>query len=158
MEEIIWKQHLDTVYDVSSVGTVRNRKTGRNMKLSVRSKGYLGWSCYNDGLQETTCVHQAVALAFLPNSEGFPTVDHINRDRADNRLENLQWASYSMQMRNRDAYGVCGFKGVYKHHKRFQARITINLVSFYIGTYDTAEEAGAAFAARFTQEGFDIPE
>jgi len=155
MEEIIWKRHLDTIYDVSSIGTVRNRETGKNIKLSKKSTGYLVWGCYN-GLKVDTYVHRAVALAFLPNPEGYPTVDHKNQNKTDNRLENLRWASVSMQNRNQSNRGEVPFKGVSKDGKKFRARIKINGKTVHIGIYGTAEEASASFAARFTQEGFDV--
>ena len=148
---------MDTIYDISSVGTVRNRKTGRNMKLG-NVGGYRQWCCCDDGLQVDTYVHRAVALAFLPNPEGYPTVDHRDRDKSNNCVENLRWATMSMQQRN---HGVCGevpYKGVTKSKsgKKYDAAIKIDGKRVYIGSYATAEEAGAAFAARFTQEGFDV--
>ena len=57
-------------------------------------------------------VHRLVAEAFLPNQENKPTVDHINRIRDDNRVQNLRWASYVEQnnnhgiVLNRADYGV----------------------------------------------------
>lgn len=45
-------------------------------------------------------VHRLVAECFLENKDNLPTVDHINRDRTDNRLENLRWASFELQQLN----------------------------------------------------------
>lgn len=47
-------------------------------------------------------LHRILALVFLPNPNNFPTVDHINRVKTDNRLENLRWANYSTQATNRN--------------------------------------------------------
>lgn len=46
-------------------------------------------------------VAKLVALAYIENPENKPTVDHINRIRSDDRVENLRWATYSEQGYNR---------------------------------------------------------
>lgn len=45
-------------------------------------------------------VHRLIAETFLSNPLNFPTVDHIDRNRANNRIDNLRWASYKMQSDN----------------------------------------------------------
>lgn len=49
-------------------------------------------------------VHRLVAECWIPNEENLPTVDHINRDKTNNNVENLRWADYSMQIQNRGKY------------------------------------------------------
>jgi len=114
------------------------------------------WNCFSKGLEIITYVHHAVALAFLPNPEGFPTIDHKNRDKTDNRVENLRWASYSLQSRNRGCYSASGFKGVIKNRDKYEAYITINKKKVYIGIYATAELASEAHLARYALEGFVV--
>lgn len=48
----------------------------------------------------TTLVHRLVAEAFLDNPKGYNEIDHLNRDKSDNRVENLRWCSHSENMRN----------------------------------------------------------
>lgn len=69
-------------------------------------------------------VHRLMAEAFIPNEEGLRCVDHINRNRSDNRLENLRWASHNMNCENsssvinRADYGArfCEDRKTYNHN------------------------------------------
>lgn len=43
---------------------------------------------------KTTYLHRLLAKTFIPNPENKPCVNHINGDGSDNRIENLEWATY----------------------------------------------------------------
>lgn len=47
-------------------------------------------------------VHRLLALAFIPNPENKPCIDHIDRDRTNNSLDNLRWVSYAENAENQD--------------------------------------------------------
>jgi hypothetical protein len=49
---------------------------------------------YKDGTVKSEYVHRLVAKAFLANPNNLPVVNHKNLDKADNRVENLEWCSY----------------------------------------------------------------
>jgi len=98
-----WRNMSDLVlstYDISSVGRIRNIKTGEMLKLQLRQ----GYQTIHLGTDIETrkffLVHRLVAAMFIPNTEHKPTVDHINRIRDDNRVENLRWADASEQSAN----------------------------------------------------------
>lgn len=63
---------------------------------TLNKKGY--YVVQRDGIQYR--VNRLIAETFIPNPESKPTVDHINRDRSDNRVENLRWATLSEQKNN----------------------------------------------------------
>lgn len=81
-------------YSVSDTGLVRNDLTGKTLIPFVTKKGgYLRLNLTENGKQKKHLVHRLVAQAFVPNPNNLETVDHINGDKTDNRVENLQWLS-----------------------------------------------------------------
>ena len=79
------------LYEVSSLGQVRNAKTGR-LKIPVMNRsGYLYVNLWKNGLFKTHKLHRLVAIHFIANPDGKSIVDHANRVRTDNRIENLRW-------------------------------------------------------------------
>lgn len=88
-------------YSVSTNGKVRNDKTGRVLKIFSDKDEYSRVQLYESGEVKTYTIHRLVAEAFVPNPENKPTVDHINRVRTDNRVENLRWATYKEQCEHR---------------------------------------------------------
>lgn len=100
-------------------------------------RGHLRVSIYDKGKQKVFFVHRLMGLTFL--SVGGLEVDHINRIKTDNRLENLRVASRAQNARN-----YLG-KGVYSCRGKWAARIGHDGRMIHCGTYDTAHDAHAAY-------------
>jgi hypothetical protein len=71
-------------------------------------------------------------------------IDHVNRIRTDNRIENLREVNFSENCQNTKRYtnNKSGIKGVSRHTEgKWQATISVGRVQYYLGLYDSKEEA-----------------
>lgn len=80
-------------YSVSENGDVWSNISKRLLKPKKSKTGYLRVCLCANGVHKHMAVHRLVALAFIPNPENKPTVNHINEDKTDNRVVNLEWAT-----------------------------------------------------------------
>ena len=88
---------LESNYEVSSLGRVRNHKTGRVLKsyfIVNRSDDlYEKVVLYHAGLKHRRFVHRLVAVAFIANPEYKPEVNHFDENTLNNSAANLEWAT-----------------------------------------------------------------
>lgn len=68
---------------------------GGPIKAQPHNKGYLMAHLYLGTKRTKVFVHRIVAMTFIPNPDGHPIVNHKDRDRTNNRLENLEWLDES---------------------------------------------------------------
>jgi len=93
MEEWRDVHGYEGLYHVSSLGRIKRNE--RFKTLRVDRRGYLTvWLCKNS-TQKNYKVHRLVATAFIQNPEGKKTVNHIDGNKQNNAVENLEWATHS---------------------------------------------------------------
>lgn len=92
-----WKpiEGYEETYEVSSLGNVRNIRTGRLLKLLKHSKGYRRVHLHLNGCRTTYYVHRLVAYQFIPNVSNKPEVNHIDGQKTNNVVQNLEWVTMS---------------------------------------------------------------
>ena len=87
-------------YLIYDDGRVFSKKRNRFIKQHKNYKGYLRVHLCNDESIKFFRVHRLVGLHYIPNPENKPMIDHINREKDDNRKENLRWATGTENQQN----------------------------------------------------------
>ena len=107
MEEI-WKdiKGYEGLYQVSNLGRVKSldkiivtidRKNrcqkGKILKLQISKYGYNVITLWNNNISKQFKVHRLVAIAFIPNPNNLPQINHIDEDKLNNKIDNLEWCT-----------------------------------------------------------------
>lgn len=118
-------------YAVSDKGNVKNIKTGRIFAERYDGAGYravtLNGKNYN--------VHRLVALAFIPNPQNLPHINHIDEDKLNNDVKNLEWCTASENVRHSIYKQCCKVKQIDKDG---------NLIKIWDSFYQIERELGYA--------------
>lgn len=168
----IWKDIPDYPnYEVSSLGKVRNKKTGKVLAQNTDGKGhYLHVALWKNNVGVTKNVHPLVAKAFVPNPEGKPEVNHKDGNKRNNAADNLEWVTMkenrqhaskmglyeSMKhrpQRDKQANASSRYRYVFwdKARWKWTARLKVDRKTINLGRYDSEIEA-AKIADKYIEE------
>ena len=105
-----WKDvpHYEGLYQTSSFGRVRSLNYNHTckpkiLKLNLKSNGYLYVDLCKERKKKTYTVHRLVAIAFIPNPDNLPMINHKDECKTNNIPENLEWCDASYN----NSYGSC---------------------------------------------------
>lgn len=100
MTQDFWKPIKDYPHLlISRTGRVWSTTYDKELRPHLTNRGYLRVSLSKDKTVKNGSVHRLVAEAFIPNPDNLPCVDHIDGNKLNNKVENLQWISTSNNMR-----------------------------------------------------------
>lgn len=150
---------LEGFYEVSDFGRVRsldrvfieeylNRKRprrGQMLRQNLNNHGYDQFTVKVNGKVKCFKVHRLIAIAFIPNPENKPTVNHKNGVRHDNMVENLEWATLSEQQIH--SYGQLGKKAAFlgkfgSQHNKSKAIICVTTGKTYGSIREAERDLG----------------
>lgn len=96
-------------YEISSYGRIRSldvtypngkRKIGKIKKIRLNEKGYCVTTLSLNNKSKTVRIHRLVALAFIPNPENKPEVNHKDGNKENNHVDNLEWVTRKENMKH----------------------------------------------------------
>jgi hypothetical protein len=138
-------------YCIYPNGTVVNT-TRKNKELKAhvsKTTGYYRLNLSSEGVYKAHHVHVLLARHYIANPENKPTVDHINGNPLDNRLENLRWADWEEQAFNRSSVNKkTGYRGVTPCGKKFCSKIRCRGIYEYLGIFSSPVDANKAYEER----------
>lgn len=97
----------ENIYKVSNDGEIWSILSGRKLKPYLSPQGYEIVSLWKDSKPTKMTVHRIVATVFLDNPDGKPEVNHIDGNKTNNKVENLEWVTKSENMKHAFNNGLC---------------------------------------------------
>ncbi|AKQ08561.1 HNH endonuclease [Bacillus phage PBC2] len=136
----IWKSLKGIVecgdnYEISNMGRLKSLTRNVIMKCQVSDRGYLKAKLYHQQKTKTVRIHRLVALAFIPNLENLPEVNHCDGDKLNNKSDNLEWSTRASNVQHSFDTGLNPTKGEGSRH----AKITEEDVRKIREMYDTGK-------------------
>ena len=134
-------------YKIHRNGDVENVKTNKILKAFTNNMGYLNVGLCKDGKVTNMRIHRLIALHFIPNLDNKKCVDHIDRNKQNNNIDNLRWVTCSENQLNTAIRGKSKYRGVsfHKQTNKWRAHIRIDSKIKHIGLYETEIEAAKAY-------------
>jgi hypothetical protein len=135
MQEI-WKdiEGYKGLYQISNLGNVKSFSKGKEHLLKpCPTGGYLSIGLWDGQKKQTVLIHRLVALAFIPNPNGYKEINHKDENKLNNNVDNLEWCTRE--------YNMC-YKNA-RFHQGISHGVAVKqiLVDTQIATYYSAEFA-----------------
>lgn len=89
------KQYPD--YECSDLGRIKNKTTNKILKGTISNKGYIMVHIKN---KKNISVHRLIAEAFIDNPENKPFINHIDGNKTNNNINNLEWCTHLENVRH----------------------------------------------------------
>lgn len=131
MGEEIWKDinGYEGLYKVSNLGNIKRFNKSKNRKFNINRNGYVLVNLYKNGTSKNLSVHRLVAKSFIPNPENKPQVNHIDGNKLNNCISNLEWCTAKENIIH--TYKKLNRKGVSGNKKKLAQNSNAKIVYQY---------------------------
>jgi len=136
------------LYAIEEDGRVWSYKNNKYLTAYLGTYKYYIVYLYNNSIKTTHLLHRLIAITYISNPDNKPNIDHINRNKLDNRIENLRWVTQAENCLNSshitDRFNLTGYSNINYiiNKKRFRVYITRNNTK-HTRHFKTLEEAVA---------------
>jgi hypothetical protein len=113
----IWKdiKNYEELYQISNFGRIKRLKNNRTMKEKILkpyiNNGYYKLLLYKKGISKRYSVSRLVSMNFIPNPKNKPQVNHIDGNKLNNKVDNLEWCTISENQKHAFKLGLNSNKG-----------------------------------------------
>lgn len=120
----VWKdiKGYEGLYQISNLGNIKSVDRavkrvswgkehivvfhGKILKPYISDRGYLRLMLSKNGIEKAHKIHKLVAIAFVDNPNGYKEVNHIDGNKLNNHVDNLEWCSRSQNIRHAISLGL----------------------------------------------------
>lgn len=145
-----WKPIINySNFLISNFGNVKNNRLNSIKIPQIDNKGYLKVRLYKKEGSKNFRIHRLVALHFIDNPNNYNQVDHIDRNKTNNNINNLRWCSCEQNCRNtkKQLNTTSKYKGVHYciRNKKWVASTSFKKKQIHLGYYLIEEDAYNAY-------------
>lgn len=138
-------KNYEGLYEISNLGVVRNAKTLNIVAPFKNHGGYLRVNLWANNSARKYSIHRLVAEAFIPNPEGKPQVNHIDENKTNNRVDNLEWCT-NVENHNHGTINARISKALINNEKKSKKTAAYNdngdLIFEFPSVYEASRQTG----------------
>jgi hypothetical protein len=101
MDELFDLKDYEKLYKINKKGEIWSCFLKKFLSLCINQDGYYHYTLCNENGKKYVVAHRIVAKQFIPNPNNLPLIDHIDRNRLNNNIDNLRWVTLRQNQLNR---------------------------------------------------------
>ena len=149
----IWKDVIgyEGIYQISNFGNLKsfkNKKSGIILKQTNKKGGYFSVVlCFNDKIRYTR-IHRLVAESFIPNPEEKKHVNHIDGNKQNNNVYNLEWntpkenVNHALSLHPNILKGIKNYNQKVRPKKIIQKDFNDNIIEVFDNAKEASQKTG----------------